>query len=753
MKTVRLPILLHETAGFHTAVLVEDHEDLAAYGSTESQALNRLQKYCTWRARTDWKWLDSDLEDPKLVTFAVRVHTTYREGIRLFPAKEPITLQVPCVYGKHANGLGFCSLPTLGIRFSYFPERGALRRLVTSYVTENLKGLTPQEAAPFLGPDRARLDTLVVRGEFRGRPATDDDQPTLTAVAEPLLRRARGRRRGGVWERDPLIEQVTSLLQRERCSVLLVGDGGVGKTTILTEAAGLLISRLKKDGHTETESGRLFWTTNAGRLIAGMRYLGQWQERCETIIEELSQLDGLLCIENLLDLARAGGREPRDSIAAFLHHYIERGELRLIAEATPAELEAVRRLLPGLSDSFHTVRIPALEPDESMRVLGQIALTGQRSHRIQWDGPLPQVIQALFSRYASYGAFPGKSSEFMVKLINEVRRKSVKRLTADHVYRMFSRDTGLPESILRADQTLNPADVLESFRAQVIGQEAACQAAADLVTVFKAGLNDPGRPIGTFLFCGPTGVGKTEMAKAMARYFFGQGQKGERMVRLDMSELSGPLAGERLIGSLSGEPSEFIRQMRAEPFSIVLFDEIEKAAPEAFDVLLSVLDEGRLADPYGRVTSFRSAIIIMTSNIGADTHRPVGFHEAGTESYGGEVQAFFRPEFVNRIDHIVTFSPLSRAAIRAIAQKELQEVVKREGLAARGLRLKWNEDLVDLLCSKGYDERYGARPLLRAIDSIVVTPLSRLLVDDPELCDCTLVVSRRSDSLAAFDLE
>ncbi len=291
--------------------------------------------------------------------------------------------------------------------------------------------------------------------------------------------------------------------------------------------------------------------------------------------------------------------------------------------------------------------------------------------------------------------------------------------------------TGLPELFLRDDLPLALDDCMAAFRREVVGQDDACRAAANVVVTFKAGLNDPQRPLGVLLFCGPTGVGKTQMAKALSRYLFGHGNAKDRLVRLDMSEYAGYDAAERLIGRQDGRPSELIKKLRRQPFTVLLLDEIEKAAPEVFDVLLGVFDEGRLTDPYGRTTTFRSALIVMTSNLGATRQDPPGFDPAAGPNYEGVAQAFFRPEFFNRIDAVVDFEPLSRATICAITRKELAEITEREGLVKAELRLTWSDRLVERLAAVGFDPRYGARPLQRAIEARVVAPLARWLVENP----------------------
>jgi ATP-dependent Clp protease ATP-binding subunit ClpC len=240
------------------------------------------------------------------------------------------------------------------------------------------------------------------------------------------------------------------------------------------------------------------------------------------------------------------------------------------------------------------------------------------------------------------------------------------------------------------------------------------------------------------LFAGPTGVGKTELARALSQYLFGHGEQADRMVRLDMSEYAGPGAAERLVGDpAAGGPSDLVKRIRQQPFTVVLLDEIEKAAPEVFDVLLGVFDEGRLTDRFGRLSTFRSAVIVMTSNLGAGAGagEPFGLVRPGSAAPGGayesEVMRFFRPEFFNRIDAVVTFGALDEATVHAITEKELTDLGRREGLTRAGLTLAWDAAVVRHLAAAGFDRRYGARPLQRAIETRVVTPLARHLVANP----------------------
>jgi ATP-dependent Clp protease ATP-binding subunit ClpC len=744
VPTHRYPVLVvRDPAGAFTAVAVEA-ADLAGFGPTAAAARDDLRDYLEWVHRTKPRLPGPDFLDPELHTFKVVVRPEYRTEERIYPSDEPVTVRVPCVTGVQGSGQRLASLPLLGIRFTYH-EPASLRGLVQRYALQKLEGLTPQELARHLPPPQIELADVIARVPRKETAEPPPGAPhTLGRVAEPLGERAVRKQFARAWERDAEVALLVRKLHREKANVLLVGEPGVGKTTLLVEAVREVENRLADEAKAEGQIGqsRRFWQTSAGRIIAGMKYLGQWEERVETLTSELGELEGVLCVDRLLDLVRTGGVSAADSIAAFLLPYLTRGELRLVAEASASELDACRRLLPGLADVFQVLTVEPFDRAKALAVLDRQIETSRANLRLAVAPGVSDRVVQLFRRFVPYSVFPGQAAGFTRDLLDRGAREKWPEVTPAHAVTHFMARTGLPELFLRDEVTLGRDAVLEWFGRQVIDQPDACAAAANVVLTFKAGLNDPNRPLGVLLFCGPTGVGKTEMAQALARYFFGAGEPvplggrdngptARRLIRLDMSEYAGFDAVERLVGPSHGEPSELIRKVRQQPFTVLLFDEIEKASPDVFDVLLGVLDEGRLTDRFGRVTNFRSALIVMTSNLGADRQAAFGFDANARPHYRDEAMAFFRPEFFNRLDAVVTFHSLGPETIRAIARKELAAIAAREGLTRLGMTIRWTDRLVEHLAKVGFDARYGARPLQRTIEREVVAPLAKWLLDRP----------------------
>ncbi|HEU0252492.1 MAG TPA: AAA family ATPase, partial [Pyrinomonadaceae bacterium] len=689
----------------------------------------------------------ADFHDPRITELRVEVRPEYQVKSRVYPCDESIALRVAAVHGRQESGMLVCALPMFGLQFYYY-ESTALRGLVNTYVQEALKRHTPQQLSRYLFPKRVWLEEIAVSDARRSVVTRDSIEiKGLKLVADPLNTEQMRRSFSRAYGRERQVNQLAQMLIRERANVLLVGEVGVGKTSILVDA----VREVERETRSRSEEASTqganrvprFWSSSAARLIAGMKYLGQWEERCEKVIEDLARIDGVIAFEDLLELVRTGGSSSNTSIAAFLLPFIERGELRVVSETTPEGLDACRRLLPGFADAFRIFHVPSFTQPEALATLQAYCAAIERNHPAQIDNDGRRLIYRLFQRFLPYEAFPGKTVNFTSRLYERARTAKLSEVTNDVIIDAFVKLTGLPELFLRDEVALLEDDVHAFFKTEVIGQDEACQVATGTVLTFKAGLNDPSRPLSVLFFTGPTGVGKTELARSLARFLFGAVEDSERFVRLDMSEYSAPGSAERLVSGPSGEPSEFINRMRRQPFAVVLLDEVEKAHEGVFDVLLSVFDEGRLTDRFGRTTYLRSAVIIMTSNLGAVSSDPPGFSlqlETAASTYDRAAQTFFRPEFYNRIDRVVSFRALARDSIRRIVVKELQSLNTREGLEKRKLRLAWTERLIDHLVEVGFSARFGTRPLQRAIEQEIVTQLAFFLNRKSQLRERQLTV-------------
>jgi ATP-dependent Clp protease ATP-binding subunit ClpC len=756
MATYHYPVLIwRDLTGSFSAALVGDLESAAAHAPTKDEAVRQLKELLDWRSEHQTWNVDPDLNEAALLEMRVDVRPQYRSGKRMIPCPETVALRVPCVTGKQESGLRLCVVPHLQVQFNYH-DTADLKSLVDHFVKDALQGFTPERLAACLPPRECRLEEITLRiATDRVRRVAPADRPELKilfTVAEPLLHDlGRKRAASAAYGREPLAETVAQKLASKGSNVLLVGESGVGKSTLLLDAAKRAARNSRgqpaqsEDGDDEKSDKDLrtyrFWRGSAARMIAGMRYLGEWEERCEAFIAQLQAIEGIFCAENLLELLQVGGEGPGDSVGAFLLPFLQRGELRMAAEATPDEVQACRRLLPGLLDVFHVVEVPAFDDATGEQVLSRILTTYAAAARLEVEPGIAALVHRLFKRFQPYTALPGPAANFVRKLCEPrtgPEKSRSKTVSGREVISQFVTLTGLPEIFLRDELLLPIEEVKQRFTAQIVGQPEAVTAAARLIASIKTGLTDPGRPMGVFLFCGPTGVGKTALAKSLAEFCFGATGAKDRLVRLDMSEYSGWGAAQRLLQNPQGQPADWIERVRRQPFCVVLFDEFEKAALEVFDVLLGLLDEGRITDRFGRVTWFRSAIIIMTSNLGASATGSAGFSAHAGPNYESEVSKFFRPEFFNRLDSVITFKPLAPMEIEAITRKELSELAAREGLAAANIRVTWSEELVGALAREGYDHQFGARPLQRLIERRVVVPLARWRVANPKAQNTTL---------------
>jgi ATP-dependent Clp protease ATP-binding subunit ClpC len=349
------------------------------------------------------------------------------------------------------------------------------------------------------------------------------------------------------------------------------------------------------------------------------------------------------------------------------------------------------------------------------------------------DPDCAAVALASARQYLSASSFPG-SALLLIRLTASRADKSGAKITPADVLKTLSQLTGLPVSILDNNERLDLASIRQFFARRVIGQEEAVTSVIDRIAMLKAGLSDPGRPIGVFLFAGPTGTGKTELAKTTAEYLFGS---VERLLRLDMSEFQTAESMAKILGdgSAHGETDSLISRVRKQPFSVVLLDEFEKSHPRIWDLFLQVFDDGRLTDALGQIADFRHCLIILTTNLGATSHQSsgLGFAPAPDAFTSDQVlraiSQTYRPEFQNRLDRVIVFRPLTRDLMRVILHKELNGVLERRGLKDRAWAVEWEASALEFLLERGFSPEMGARPLKRAIEQYVIAPLAATIVE------------------------
>jgi ATP-dependent Clp protease ATP-binding subunit ClpA/ATP-dependent Clp protease ATP-binding subunit ClpC len=554
--------------------------------------------------------------------------------------------------------------------------------------------------------------------------------------------------------------QLQRVLGGKPRSTLLVGRPGSGRSTLLSR---WVADRLEEDGwYIERNTDRIHhvWRLSGKRLVAGMMYMGDWEARLLQVVEEAREYKGVLWFDDLHLFGRLGvTRQSERSFADFFRGPIQRGDVAVIGTITREQLARLEDDAPSFAGLFTRI---AVEPTTS-RETAKLALAEVR--RLESERPvelhpfLPRTVIELAGSLFPWTAMPGAAIELLRKLV--VSRGPADPVTgstdrpvlepADAVA-LAARETGLPEHLIRLDAPLDPVAVEAHFAARVIGQEEATATATELVLKVRAGLVDAARPLGVYLFTGPTGTGKTELATAMAEYLYGDAR---RLLRFDMSELSGGDAVARLIGDRWSPEGLLTQKIREQPFSVVLLDEIEKAHPSVLALLLQMFDEGRLTDAAGDVASFRHAAIVMTSNLGARAAAPIGFGD-GTSAVMGEiakaVREFFPPELWNRIDRIVPFKPLTPEVAAKVVDKELAKLMARRGLRERNVFVYAGRALRERAVAQAFDPRYGARTVKRWLEDQVASSLAEALSTAPP---ARLTVARLRDEggNVAVDLE
>ena len=627
--------------------------------------------------------------------------------------------------------------------------------------------------------------------------------PTVDQLGIDLTQAARNNALDPVIGRSNELERVVQILSRRtKNNPVLIGEPGVGKTAI----AELLAQRIVSGDVPETLQGKRLLTLDIGSLVAGTKYRGEFEERLKKVIEEIKAAGNcILFVDELHMLVGAGAAEGAVDAANILKPSLARGELQCIGATTLDEYRKHIERDAALERRFQPVMVEEPSVEETVEILKGIRGRYEEHHKLKISDAALSAAAELSARYVIDRFLPDKAIDLIdeaasrvrirraatppslkeaMKGLESLRREKEQAIAAQqYEYAAELRDremklqekiaemgdweegaegvatpvvteediaevvamwTGIPVARIASEESARLLKMEESLRGRVIGQDEAIESIARAVRRARAGLKDPRRPIGVFLFCGPTGVGKTELARALAEFMF---DSQDNMIKLDMSEFSEKHTVSRLVGAPPGyvgydDGGQLTDTVRRKSYCLILLDEIEKAHPEVFNLLLQIFDEGRLADAKGRKVDFRNTIIIMTSNVGSDLIKRdsrLGFGTTTDETKTAEeryarmkekvlteLKNTFKPEFLNRIDSTVVFRSLSKEDIRKIVELELRKVEK--SLAAKGIGLEVTVEAEDWLGEKGYDEVFGARPLRRVIQDNIEDRLSEMLL-------------------------
>ena len=600
---------------------------------------------------------------------------------------------------------------------------------------------------------------------------------------------------------DPLIgrdgeidEMIQVLLRRRKNNPVIIGDAGVGKTALIEGLAQRISS---SDVPTELLNAKIY-SIDMGTVISGSKYRGQFEEKLKGIISELSTIpDAIGFVDELHTIVGSGSSEGSLDACNMLKPALSRNQITLIGATTVDEYRTYIESDGALARRFQPIMVDEPDLSEVYNILQGIKDRYEKHHKIKYTQSALKHIITLTDRYITDRYFPDKAIDVMDQLgakirsqfivsdafdkeiedkINECenlkhkytsekkftlaskwknkqkkytkdyeerfkefdkKSKKVVRINESHVEDLISQLTDIPVERLDDNTLGRLRTMFKTLQKYVIGQDDALECICNTVKRSRAGISEEGKPLGSFMFLGPTGVGKTHITKVLSEYLFGNEDK---VIQLDMSEFMEAHSVSKLIGSPPGyvgfsEGTKLTESIKRQPYSIVLFDEIEKAHPDVHNILLQILEEGKLTDSTGDLINFKNTIIIMTSNVGAESlqsNNTMGFlgeeYHNTTEKVMTDLKKAFRPEFINRIDEVVTFNSLTQDNLYSIIDGLLKDVKRR--LRNRNIRLIINDEVKDFLIENGYDEKYGARPLKRAIKKHLETALADFIIDN-----------------------
>ncbi len=707
----------------------------------------------------------------------------------------PKARQVLALAGQEAQQLNALKIGTEHLLLALISDEGILSsRILMSLdvLPRQIRKVTLRRLGVSDIQARQRL------GRQPGQRTRRSQTPTLDKLARDMTQMARDGKLDPVIGRDNELRRVEQILSRRtKNNPVLIGEPGVGKTAIAEELA----RRMANNEVPEDLAQKRLMMLDMGSLVAGTKYRGEFEDRLKKVIDEI-QKDGhvILFIDELHTLIGAGGAEGAIDASNILKPALARGDLQTIGATTLDEYQKYIESDAALERRFATVQIEEPTENIALQILNGLRPKYEEHHHVKIDDDALKQAVKLSSRYITDRYLPDKAIDLideassMVRIdaeekgnhqpslttklvqlrqqkeaaienqdfdqaanlrqeeltlkakVDEQQKKAEKQsaqrklhTTGEDVAKIVAEWTGVPLTQLKKSESERLVNLEKVLHNRVIGQNEAVSVVAKAIRRARSGLKDPQRPIGSFMFLGPTGVGKTELAKALAAAMFGS---EDNMIRIDMSEYMEKYSTSRLIGAAPGyvgydEGGQLTEKVRQHPYSVVLLDEAEKAHPDVFNLLLQVLDDGYLTDAKGRKVDFRNTIIIMTSNLGAtqlQDEKEVGFgardvsqdYQAVASAIRQQLKLHFRPEFLNRIDETIIFHSLQKDELHQIVKLMVAQL--RARVAEQGINLKVTPAAIDVVATKGYNPAYGARPLRRALQDLIEDPLSTALL-------------------------
>lgn len=707
----------------------------------------------------------------------------------------PKARQVLALAGQEAQQLNALKIGTEHLLLALISDEGILSsRILMSLdvLPRQIRKVTLRRLGVSDIQARQRL------GRQPGQRTRRSQTPTLDKLARDMTQMARDGKLDPVIGRDNELRRVEQILSRRtKNNPVLIGEPGVGKTAIAEELA----RRMANNEVPEDLAQKRLMMLDMGSLVAGTKYRGEFEDRLKKVIDEI-QKDGhvILFIDELHTLIGAGGAEGAIDASNILKPALARGDLQTIGATTLDEYQKYIESDAALERRFATVQIEEPTENIALQILNGLRPKYEEHHHVKIDDDALKQAVKLSSRYITDRYLPDKAIDLideassMVRIdaeekgnhqpslttrlvqlrqqkeaaienqdfdqaanlrqeeltlkakVDEQQKKAEKQsaqrklhTTGEDVAKIVAEWTGVPLTQLKKSESERLVNLEKVLHNRVIGQNEAVSVVAKAIRRARSGLKDPQRPIGSFMFLGPTGVGKTELSKALAAAMFGS---EDNMIRIDMSEYMEKYSTSRLIGAAPGyvgydEGGQLTEKVRQHPYSVVLLDEAEKAHPDVFNLLLQVLDDGYLTDAKGRKVDFRNTIIIMTSNLGAtqlQDEKEVGFgardvsqdYQAMASAIRQQLKLHFRPEFLNRIDETIIFHSLQKDELHQIVKLMVAQL--RARVAEQGINLKVTPAAIDVVATKGYNPAYGARPLRRALQDLIEDPLSTALL-------------------------